>query len=684
MKQRLTTSITLVLILGAFGTLFAAESLMTLFPRRAQVTADQPGLQRLALPPEVIGACRSDLADIRLLTATGQEIPFLVDSPRTEAGDLEVLTTSTPTVLTADRSRRALDRSVIEFTEAYRLAIPPVPKPGLSWDLVLSIERATFVSRVTVTGVDRRGHRVSIVEDGSCFRLPDAGVENLRLPIGPFSDGAVTVELTGLDQGYLHPRFRLEARRAIAGAPTGVVDFDIAERRDTPGRTELVVVRPRAMIPRRLVIASTTGTFSRSVTVWDEGPGADPQALGTATLFRIDGAISVEQLEVPIRPARGDRLRLLIDNADSPALEGLGVSARVPRPELVFSLPDGQTSAVLVFGGGRAHSPTYDLAAFEGRSDVPVEGRPAERFLALFDPEQASRATLGTVEANPLFDAEPALAFAMHPGAVVDSRPYSHRRSATIDPSPEGLSVIRLDAEDLAVLRPDLADLRIIDGQSRQWAYLKQDRSRSITVDLEVVPARREGRRSVVQLTMANPPQILHRIRLTSDSEFFDRPYTLTATLDGDPVRVVSSRLIRTIGDPRPVEISVEPPVRADRLIVEIDDGDDAPLSLTSASNTFIVPNLYLAAEPGRYDIVMGYPDARSPRYELERVRSTVLAVPAAPAALGDLETNPRFSGPHRWSTSTDWRQWLMGLALCLAVIVIVWLTLRVAREEPS
>ena len=84
------------------------------------------------------------------------------------------------------------------------------------------------------------------------------------------------------------------------------------------------------------------------------------------------------------------------------------------------------------------------------------------------------------------------------------------------------------------------------------------------------------------------------------------------------------------------------------------------------------------------YDLLLGYPDAAAPVYELERIRSTILAVPAGTAELGDLEENPDFSSASRVSRSPGAQQFLLWGVLALAVIVLVIMTFRAARQEES
>ncbi len=659
-----------------------AENLATLFPNRASISIDGPGLSRLELPAGVIGPCRSDLADLRILSLSGREVPYLVDSPDAVGTVVELRHRATPEVMSAKRSRKALDSRVTRYREDYVLGVPPVPEDVAAWDLVVSVARPDFVSRVTITSIDGQGRGTTLLQDGSFFRLPDAGAEKNRFTIPDREIRRLELTLEGLDQGYLDPRFTLEARRILPVSEKNGAALEITEVRQLPRATELVVKRPRGLVPRRLRLMTTTGTFHRKITVWDEGPGADPEALGSSAVLRIDAIAPIESLEIPLRPARGDRLRVVINNEDSPPLETLALAALVPQPVLIFSLPEGETHATLVFGGGRAHRPRYDLFALEGRGDLPAAGNSADRALALLDPARASTATLGPVESNPLYDATPALSFAMHPGAPIDPRLYSHRRRIKVQPSPEGLARIEIDTRDLAVMRPDMADLRIIDSETRQWAYLRQDRSRTVDIELRQTGHRVEDRWSHYSLEVPDPPMTVGRLRIQTEAPFFDRDFRLQATLeDGKKRDLAQGRFFRRLGDPRPVRVDFSQ-TRVVGLELILNDGDDAPLALHSVSARIPAPNLYLAAEPGTYEVLMGFPEAQPPHYELEKIRSTILAVPAAAVTSGSLEDNPLFSAARRLSGAADMQKILLWAVLGFAVIVLVLMTLRTARQE--
>ncbi|HSL18156.1 MAG TPA: hypothetical protein VLB51_09665 [Methylomirabilota bacterium] len=676
-----TRALVCAVVVVAVGPAAAADDpLASLFPLRAAITADGGGLRRLELPAEVLGRCRPDLADLRIVGADGREIPYVVDSPEVE-GATELSYAVAPVVLEAERSQEEVGDRVTVFRERYLLELPPLPRGVPAWEVEVRADRREFVSRLDVALVGPAGERTPVITDGSLFRLPSVGAERLEFAIPGDGGGRLEVVLAGEGPGYLAPHFALRAGRVLWRGSASSVRFEVLELRQLPGVTELVLDRPRGLAPRRFQVTTSTGTFHRKVTVWDEGPGADPEPLGRGEILRVAALAPVEVLEVVVRPPRGDRLRVVVENRDSPPLDDLAVAAILPRPVLVFSLPEGAPGATLLFGGGRAQRPDYDLAALDPGGRLPVTGEAARRALALLDPANAGPAALGQVMANPGWDPAPALAFAMHPGAEVDPRPFRYRRQLAVNPSPEGLSLLPLEPADLAVLRPDLADLRVVDGEGRQWAYLRQDRARTVTVPLRVAGHERDGRVSIYALEVPDGPLAVGRVELEAEAPYFDRDFVLRGRLeDGSERELARGRLVRRAGDPRPITVAVEPR-RVTRLELHVSDGDDAPLVLPRVSADAAAPDLYLAAVAGEYELLLGDPDAEAPVYELERVRSTILAVPAVDVTAGELEANPAFSAAGRLARSGAWQKILLWVVLGLAVVVLAAVTLRAARS---
>lgn len=671
-----------LLPLGASAAAQEPPALEKLFPLEAPIESEAPGLVRLVLPPDVLAEARPDLSDVRVFDAAGAEVPFLLDAARRdEAVVVRARFEGAVLSVQRDRAKNATADRPGDATERYEIEAPPGPPEGEVWELVVSPTAPRFVREVSVTALGDGGER-PLVDGASVFRL-DPGTERVRIPLPPFDAPRLRVEIGGSEPFYLEPRFRFQSARRIDAERRSVVPLAEISRESGGGRTVLELERPRGLVPDRLRLETSTGVFDRGVAVWDEQPGRGERRLGTARLFRVRAGVEAEALQVPLAPASGTTLRVEIVDGDSPALADLRFAAVVNRPALVFELR-GAPRGTLRFGGGRAHGPRYDLRALRvGRATVT--GERAEAAALLHDDLPAAR--LGPTRPNRAFDATPALAFAMHPGAAIDPRRFGYRRPVSIRPSAEGLSRLRLAPADAAHARPDFADVRVVDARARQWPYLLVRRAASVGVPLART---RSSERHVTTLRLAPPaaPLLLDRVELRSQVPFFDRAFRLAALdADGHERQIAHGRLAKQARRPRPPRIAF-PPQRVHGLVLRIEDGDDAPLAFTEATARAWVPDLFLVAPAGSYALLVGAPDASPARYELERVRDVVLAVAAAEAQAGPLEANPDFRLAARLAGEDGPAPLLQNLlvwgALLAAVAILGVLTWRIARQEPG
>jgi hypothetical protein len=678
MKRRVVGALALATALGSPGTAQPeTRTLAALFPLQAPLSVTGEGLARLLVPPAVLAECRPDLSDVRIVDAAGREIPYLVDADRRTEDPLEVATRRAAEVLDVALTTVERDEAPNLQREVYRLASPEEegagePAAGPGWEIEVASPRSRFVRRVKVSQGDSL-----VVADASIFRLPQPAAAKTQLALPALGSGDLTVEIEGEEGFFLEPTFTFERRLRLAGRQAVRVDLEVTAVHHFDDRTELEIERPAGLVPDMLVLGTATPSFSRRVEVWDEGARSAAAAVGSASLFRLAAGAEVERLEIELAAVRGDRLRVVIDNGDSPPLEGVTLSAAIQQPALIFP---SSSVARLLFGGGRARRPRYDLAAL-GPS-LPASGVSAEVAAQVYDPQRLATATVGEVTPNPFFDPTPALSFAMRPGAALDVRRYSHRQPFTARPSAEGLVRLDLGLDLLAAARADLADLRIVDGAGRQWPYLIERHAAVATRELRVRGPRTADRESRYALELPVRPAVLEEVVLYTAVPYFDRSFELDAeTADGTKRRMASGRLARRQGDPRPLHISLGDE-RLTALELVVPNGDDAPLELERAEGSFPVSRVYLAAPDGEYALLTGFPDDQAPVYELSRVRDVVLAVPAADARLAPLGRNADFSARARLAGTRGLQGVLLWVAIVLAVGSLVWMTLRLARSE--
>jgi hypothetical protein len=650
------------------------------FAYQAPILGEEARLLRLALDREVLEASRPGLADVRVVGLGGEEIPYLllgkavdqelVESRRVEVAPLEVRRERIEAEGRPPRTRQTVE-------------LPPPPVSASGWTLVVDPGVATTVRALELEGlVDGEP---AWRQETSLFRL-ESGAARLEyaLPTEPWD--ALRLVLVGEEGGYLDPRFRYASRSVLQGASPVELRLEAAAGSPEPpqGWTALVLERPRAVVPDRLEIATSTAFFDRAVRVWDRGPGLEPREIGSGRVFRVPSFTEVEQLAVVVGAARGDRLEVWIDSGDSPPLRDLEVRAVVDRPALVFARPSdvtGEHVATLLFGGGTVTRPRYDLASLAPPASA-AEGPFTRAVRGSIDPSRAGRAWLGAIAPNPQFDAASVLAFARRAGAAVDAARFSHRFPVTVPAGTSGPVHVVVPAAALAVLAPNRGDLRIVDDGGRQWPYLwtHEVQTRWVEATLET---RSSAGETELRLTPELAPVAADGLRLwLPEPVFVDRPYRLVARRpNGDEASAVEGRLrLEPSRDRAVLQVGV-PSGPISELTLTVSDGDERPLEVESASIAVAEPVLYLVAPPGAYSGLVGDRRTEAARYDLERERDLVLTLPATPAVVGELEANPGRGLLAGWADLPLGRVGLWA-ALALAVLGMGLLAFRLVREE--
>ena len=193
-----------------------------------------------------------------------------------------------------------------------------------------------------------------------------------------------------------------------------------------------------------------------------------------------------------------------------------------------------------------------------------------------------------------------------------------------------------------------------------------------------------KDRATTYRLSSAVSPLTVDRLMIDTDAPYFDREFSLSGVTDDDrEVALARGRIARRAGDPMPVAIEFLPS-RVTRLTLRIEDGDDAALHLTSILARGPAPDVFVAAPAGSYTLLLGAADTAAPTYELERVREVVLAVEAGAVKTQPIEKNPAYKLSARLSQGKGREQVLLWVALIAAVVVLLVLTLRLARGAPG
>jgi hypothetical protein len=664
-----------------------AAELARLFPHEADVflPSGDRQLARLELLPELLEQVKDDLSDLRLFDLLGEEVAYAVDPGPARGHARLLLESSTPQVLEARREHLTPEHRPALHEETYELALPDgADRRG--WELVFLAPAPRFVRQVEVSLV-REGGQVESIFAGSLFRLGKLGPERSRIALPPLAAGRLRVHLRGDEGGYLEPRLLLERREVLAEVTEAVVPLTLLAVEREGSRSVYELRRPAGWAPSSLRVQTRSPAFDRAVAIHDVGRGREPAELGHGRIFRVEGLERIEELTVLVGTPRGERLRVSVENGDSPPLEGLSFEAVIRQPSLLFVLPSSgpdRPAGVLRYGGGRAHLPQYDLAAL-----VPMLGAVGEQHAAagatVSSPSLLRTATLGPRRPNPLFDSAPALAFLMRPGAPVDRRLFEFARAVSLQPSSDGLSRLDLGAAALAVARPDLADVRLVDSESRQWPILIEAEAGEEWNPLSF-ELRARGRQSVLELSSAERELVVNGLSLSIEEGFFDRPYRLTATLaDGKEVVVSEGRLVRGphARGSRRLELELRQ-VRARKLVLAVTDGDEAPLQVAVVEGRTPQSALYAVAPEGEYELLLGYPDAQRPVYDVATWRRLILAVQPTQMDVAPLGTNEAFRARARLARGEGPIQLALWAVLVAAIAVLGLLVLRLVRKEAA
>lgn len=639
---------------------------------RRTVDLDRPDSAFAAcpLPPEVTARAQADLRDLRLLDADGAEVPYVLDQ----------VATQTPAERVAGK--------LVDVRREARL-----------WSrFVVDLGRQVTVDRLDLTILDQdfaKGLSIEASNDAQDWRLVrrDAGVFDRAWGARIHHTEVVFDE--GVNARWL--RLTLDDRRS---RPVDVVGVAVTERPQvaaarwlwpvtltrqdaSPGVSRYRLEHPLGFRFDRVQLTSSDAAFARRVTLFDvqtQAGRVDERPLSQGVLYRLRipaPALSGESLALDLARGAAGAAVLEIQDGDSPPLRNVQVHVGGPSQRLLF--PVRGEAFVLYYGNPATRAPVYDLEALRSRL-VRIADHAAAR--------------LGPEVRNSSHQPPAPLSFVATLGGDCETPQWRWRRPLVIDGATD-IYTLRLTAEDVGLLRADMGDLRIVaekDGEQPQVPYLLEDDAAEERVTMEVM--RRPGLpQAASRYDLRFPPSSesqpalqlpLAGLELDVAEPFFQRPVRVLIPDGRAGGRLLyQGNLARGAHDRGPLRL----PLVAQRLteaLLEIDEGDNAPLTLRKAWAIVRVPRIVFKAGPGRYALIGGNPGALPPRYDLALLRHHVLAYSALEIKAGALALNPSFRRPmaeyfrHAPPTVVLW------VVIVGAVIVLVGLTLRILRRSAS
>ncbi len=647
------------------------RTLESLFSHRAYVTVNEPGPHALQLTGDLLAQCRSDWGDLRLVDERGAQVPYWLDmgnirpAPQTSVEQ--------PTLKAVSRRQLKADGALSTFEEILTLTEPTDPQSH--WALEVSTPADTFVAELEWAWIDKGRreppHTVSL------FRLAD-GRAQTRFDVGESKGEALHVVVRGENGRFLEPNFQY-VRKTSANTPElmPLPPVTLVTSSDE-GVSKVLISRREGWREMELRFTTTTPAFSRRVRIYDVQDGQPKVLIGGGVISRLPRLPpNVEPLTIRLAPARGKNLQVEIDDGDSPGLTDLKIASYAIAPRLLFyAAPEhvGSQKLKLLVGSRSVARPVYDVTQLDERQ---VGAQFAEAIDAQLHP----------LSSNPAHDDTPLLRYAWTPGAVVQTGAYSHQAPLQITSAPEGVTWLTLPVDVVAHARSDLADVRIIDTQSRQIPYVRFASAVAPEwVPLTVAAPVKEGAHTLLALKGTDGPVAWDRLRLQVQSQYVERSFTVQGrATSADPwVTLASGTLSRAHDSAAPLDIALRAmPVSELRLVLK--EGDAAPLELLSAEAEVSLPVLHVLAPPGDYRLLVGQPEATAPSYQLESLREVVSQLDAPKLQLaGALVTNPEFTRLSRLRQGNLPERIAVWGALGLGVLVLGAFTLRLLRKAPA
>ena len=625
-----------------------------------------PGGNRLEVDVDLLAGAANDLRDLRFVSATGEEVPYLLlAQPRAERKwkDGKVLP------LRRTKSSSGFEVDLGEAIQIDRVRIEGLPAP--------------FLKRVRIEAGGDRTRWTLLHEQATLFDLPDEGLRLLDLDFEPGEYRYLRVVWSDRSSGRLPLPGGVSAR-LLEGSPPPPplrVQLTVDQRASEPGISRYRVLLPAPGLPIvGLELEVESSYVLRPARVTEarlSGSEIRPSVLGQATLRRVvHEDLVASQMEIPISTPTESEVMIEVDNGDNPPLELKTVTARfAPQPWIYFESPDGG-SFTARYGASALRAPSYDLAAL--REALGPEGIAKGVNDAQFG---ETRHLVVTTTPEDL-----AIGDAVGGGAKIKLAGFRIRRA--VGEGQPGLNALRLDPAVLAGSR-SLSELRIVDGQSVQVPYIQESLGEPTVLDLAEpapVPEQAGERQSAYALTLPYDTLPAARLTIMTTARVFERRVRLVRVEDRNPrdppVQVVLDEQVwrnRDTGREAP-HLRLTVPARAGaELLLIVDEGDNSPLQLGE-------PKLYLPTFRLRFLrrnedplwLMYGHDGLAAPRYDLALLAPMVLGARVPEIGLSDAEEGLPAISASRIGMMVFW-----GM-LVLVLIVLFGMVARLLRRGPD
>ena len=635
------------------ATLLSAPSLFSFQPNEWRQTQElnvpAPGLVRVNLPAATLDAAQPRLEDLRVVDATGHQVPYLIERPAPE---------------TESTLRPKEFRSTIE-TGSTRLILKIGTSASIA-GVTLETPATRFVKGVDVEGSHDGANWKRLAAGAPIFQLPDGATK----PRVSFAEGAWEFLRLTIDDRRSEPVpfTGAQLHKASATAPAEPVPIQIKSRDESLGVTRLDVDLGAANLTlASLRIETGEPLFTRSVTLAAPEIGDDgirERSIADAVIYRVNvNGKSEARLDIPVELQIHTReLLVLIRNEDSPPLSIDAVRGDRRLVRLIFFASQAGHYSILS-GNTQCAAPRYDLSALS---------------------EQLKNATTTEVvpsplASNPNYKAPEALATLTLSGAKIDIVKWRFRKALPLTQS--GVQQVELDPEVLAHALPDQRDTRIVRAE-RQIPFLLERTSISRPIHLNAAAANNPKKPTVSRWSLKMPHAALPITRFvcTSSSPLFQREMRISEEVTDERGDKFPRELGRATWDQTPptgkhdfvIEFKARP--QSDTLFLDTDNGDNPAIELREFRCYYPVTRVVFKAVPDPAQpvwIYYGNREASAPHYDLNLVAGELLRAERFTVVPTNEENFPSKTA-HVGEMLTGSARYIFWAALALVVIALL------------
>lgn len=693
----------------------SGDAAQSSFPQRRTISVrgtPADGFAVVALPPELVSSAPD--GSYRLIRSDGREVPYVVTRDAGESKDRRYTGQLIDTRHETEQTVWVVDLATVRRFESLELNIP----------------QQFFRRRVTVEASDEQNGPFRVIaRDVGIFDLPwqnapgghlhyttirfpqSERARYLRFQISTRWRWFRALSLQGVTAVQHLSRPGSQWTMAAPLIPMPAPSLSKHGKEHDSGHLSLYRLDlPPGLAFQQVQLAARDPGFVRTTRLL-EAEGLSSAAasqgklkvLAEGTLFRIaegpvpsapkkgekseqfdDEPVTGESLSLNVEEAPGRGVLVLeVANGDSPALTELTATVSGYGSRLIFPVgPAGPSAASghstasqqysLYYGSETARPRDYDLAKLTSS---------LARLSTLLP------ATLGPKEANPRFQKAQPLPAVPTTGSPLTTASYRMQRSVIMNDGVE-LYSLQLSPIDLAYLRSDLGDLRVVDPTDQQVPYVLVPHAIETRTELQVT-AEPTGvdkiSRFRVSLRHNNQSLLIpmDALELSVSSSFYRRSVRVREVrTEATPYASVlcSATILRLSEEDAGLHRLPLPghPVR--ELILEVDNGDNPPLEIPQVLGVVAVPRvIYKGDAQKAYRLLIGNPTAQSPTYDLASLSSVLIEYPSRLAELGELTSNTGYRPPGNYFQEGRMNLVLLGVLL-LCVVVLLLLSLRLVR----